>query len=95
MRFRNVPSFVHARGLEAAGRTVDVAFGGAFYASASRSASSRRELPRLIELGREIKARPGARSTRSSTRDEPELRDVYGVIFWQEEGERSRSRSGT
>jgi len=32
VRFRNVPSFVHARGLEAARRTVDVAFGGAFYA---------------------------------------------------------------
>src|SRR5205085_8839558 len=26
VRFRNVPSFVHARGLAAAGRTVDVAF---------------------------------------------------------------------
>ena len=32
VRFRNVPAYVHARGLEAAGRTVDVAFGGAFYA---------------------------------------------------------------
>src|SRR5918999_4808555 len=29
VRFRNVPAFVHAEGLEAAGRTVDVAFGGA------------------------------------------------------------------
>ncbi len=33
VRFRNVPSFVHARDLEAAGHRVDVAFGGAFYAS--------------------------------------------------------------
>jgi proline racemase len=42
------------------------------------------ELPRLIELGREIK-----RDLESQHEivhpDEPELRDVYGVIFWQEE----------
>ena len=34
VRFRNVPSFVWARDVEAAGRVVDVAFGGAFYAIA-------------------------------------------------------------
>ena len=33
VRFRNVPAFVWAEGLRAAGREVDVAFGGAFYAS--------------------------------------------------------------
>ena len=33
VRFRNVPAYVHSRGLPAAGREVDVAFGGAFYAS--------------------------------------------------------------
>ena len=44
------------------------------------------ELPRLIELGRQIKAR--ARGWHDVVHPlEPELRDVYGVIFWQEEGE--------
>ena len=69
VRFRNVPSFVQARGLEAAGRTVDVAFGGAFYASLEERVE-RSELPRLIELGREIK-RDLERSTRSSIRTSP------------------------
>jgi proline racemase len=39
VRFRNVPSFVHSRGLRAAGRDVDVAFGGAFYASLEERSS--------------------------------------------------------
>ncbi len=83
VRFRNVPSFVWARGLEAAGRVVDVAFGGAFYASLEERVEPR-DLPRLIELGRRIKA------DLEATHDvlhplEPELRDVYGVIFWQDE----------
>ena len=85
VRFRNVPSFVHARGLEAAGRTVDVAFGGAFYASLEERVEPG-ELPRLIELGREIK-RDLEREHEIVHPHEPELRDVYGVIFWQEEGE--------
>ena len=66
-----------------AGRRVDVAFGGAFYASLEERVAPD-ELPRLIQLGRDIK--------RDLERDheivhplEPELRDVYGVIFWQHE----------
>jgi proline racemase/trans-L-3-hydroxyproline dehydratase len=85
VRFRNVPSFVHARGLEAGGRTVDVAFGGAFYASLEERVEPG-ELPRLIELGRAIKA-DIERDHEVVHAAEPELRDVYGVIFWQEEGE--------
>jgi proline racemase len=85
VRFRNVPSFVHARGLEAAGRHVDVAFGGAFYASLEERVEPS-ELPRLIELGRAIKA-DLERGHQVVHPREPELRDVYGVIFWQEEGE--------
>ena len=83
VRFRNVPSYVWRTGLEAAGRTVDVAFGGAFYASLAERVEPT-ELPRLIELGRAIK--------RALEADheivhplEPELHDVYGVTFWQEE----------
>jgi proline racemase len=82
--FRNVPAFVHGRGLAAAGREVDVAFGGAFYAALEEQVEPA-ELPRLIELGRTIKA--DLESTHAVVHpDEPELRDVYGVIFWQDEG---------
>jgi proline racemase/trans-L-3-hydroxyproline dehydratase len=55
VRFRNVPSFVWGRGVAAAGRVVDVAFGGAFYASLEERVDPH-ELPRLIALGRELKA---------------------------------------
>jgi proline racemase len=84
VRFRNVPAFVHARRLPAAGREVDVAFGGAFYASVAERVEPA-ELPRLIEAGRAIKAELEATHPIVHP-DEPELHDVYGVIFWQEEG---------
>jgi proline racemase len=86
VRFRNVPSFVVARDLEAAGVAADVSFGGAFYASVKAPFPVEpSNLPRFIELGREVKRELEAQ------RDfvhplEPELRDVYGVIFWQAEG---------
>jgi proline racemase len=84
VRFRNVPSFVWAEGLDAAGRVVDVAFGGAFYASLEERVEPA-ELPRLIALGREIKhALEAAHEVVHPL--EAELRDVYGVIFWQDEG---------
>ncbi|HLB03657.1 MAG TPA: proline racemase family protein [Gaiellaceae bacterium] len=83
VRFRNVPAYVHARGLRAAGREVDVAFGGAFYGSVEERVEPR-ELPRLIELGREIKAEL-ERESEFVHPLEPELRDVYGVVFWQDE----------
>ena len=85
VRFRNVPAFVWAEGLELGDLTVDVAFGGAFYATVEERVEQR-ELPRLIELGRRLKREV------EEWQDvvhplEPELRDVYGVIFWQEEAE--------
>jgi proline racemase len=83
VRFRNVPSYVWARALSAAGRTVDVAFGGAFYASLEERVEPR-ELPRLIELGRAIKRDLEAEHEIVHPL-EPELRNVYGVIFWQHE----------
>ena len=85
VRFRNVPAFVWATGVEVAGRTVDVAYGGAFYASVPERVEPA-ELPRLIELGREIKRELEAWQEIVHPL-EPELRDVYGVIFWQEEGD--------
>ena len=85
VRFRNVPSFVWAEGVELGERTVDVAFGGAFYASVEERVEAG-ELPRLIELGRELKRELEAWQDVVHPL-EPELRDIYGVIFWQEEGE--------
>jgi proline racemase len=94
VRFRNVPSFVWGRGLQAAGREVDVAFGGAFYASCPERVEPS-ELPRLIELGRAIKRDLEAQHEIVHP-DEPELRDVYGTIFWQdEEGEPLTQRNVT
>jgi proline racemase len=83
--FRNVPSFVWATGLAVGDVTVDVAFGGAFYASLPERVEPA-ELPRLIELGRSIK-RDLEAAHEIVHPLEPELRDVYGVIFWQQEGE--------
>jgi proline racemase len=85
VRFRNVPSFVWAQRVELSDRTVDIAFGGAFYVSAEERIAPA-ELPRLVELGRRLKREV------EEWQDvvhplEPELRDVYGVVFWQEEGE--------
>ncbi|MDH4104482.1 MAG: proline racemase family protein, partial [Thermoleophilia bacterium] len=85
VRFRNVPAFVWAEGVELGERTVDVAFGGAFYASVEERVAPS-ELPRLIELGRELKREIEAWQDVVHP-VEPELWGVYGVIFWQEEGE--------
>ena len=83
VRFRNVPAYVHARGLEAAGRTVDVAFGGAFYAFLEERVAPE-EVTRLIELGRQIKA-DLERDQEIVHPLESELSGVYGVVFWQHE----------
>jgi proline racemase len=85
VRFRNVPSYVHSTGIEVDGREVDIAFGGAFYAVVEERVAPA-ELPRLIELGRELKHAIEERQEVVHPL-EPELRDVYGVIFWQQEGE--------
>ena len=83
VRFRNVPAFVEVEGLLAEGLRADVAFGGAFYASvASPLPVQPRNVPELIELGRAVKA--GLEAQRPFVHpEEPELRDVYGVIFWE------------
>jgi proline racemase len=81
VRFRNVPSFVAARGVVAAGRTVDVAFGGAFYAIAPALLPiDAAHLPALIERGRAIKDELNAEGRFVHPR-EPDLRDIYGVIW--------------
>jgi proline racemase len=90
--FRNVPAFVLLRGARVeTGRgalTADVSYGGAFYASVESPLPVAPEhLPELIELGREVKR--GLEAAHEIVHpDEPELRDVYGVIFFRREGER-------
>jgi proline racemase len=85
VRFRNVPSYVVEEGLRletsAGVLEADLAFGGAFYASVPERVEPG-ELPRLIELGREVKRLIEDRAAIVHPL-EPELRDVYGVIFWE------------
>ena len=81
VRFRNVPAYVWGTDVLPG---VDVAFGGAFYASVEERVEPD-ELPRLIARGRELK-RELDREHEIVHPLEAELRDVYGVIFWQREG---------
>jgi proline racemase len=83
VRFRNVPSFVAARGLEVAGVTADVAFGGAFYAVVPAPLPVEpANVARFVELGRA--AKHDLEDAREFVHPvEPELRDVYGVMFWE------------
>jgi proline racemase len=92
VRFRNVPSYVLATGIEIATSrgpvSVDVSFGGAFYGSVDARALGlavdRRSLPALIGLQREL--RPALDDALDVVdRDVPELRDIYGITFWQDE----------
>jgi proline racemase len=93
VRFRNVPSFVFAEGLTVSTTrgevSADVSYGGAFYASVRAGdvglAVEPAALPSLIDLGREVKRALEAEHEIVHP-NEPELRDVYGVIFWQYEG---------
>ena len=90
VRFRNVPAFVVGRDLAIETLrgllTLDVAFGGAFYGSLDvRELGLRvepRALPELIALQREL--RPALeRAVDVVHPDEPELRSIYGVIYWE------------
>ncbi len=94
VRFRNVPSFVLAAGIEVGTSLgtvrVDVAFGGAFYGSVDvRSlgaglAVDAASLPRLIALQREL--RPALEAALEVVHPlEPALHGIYGIIFWQDE----------
>jgi proline racemase/trans-L-3-hydroxyproline dehydratase len=92
VRFTNVPSFVLASGVTLPTSrgpvTVDVAYGGAFYGSADVRALGlavdRAGLPALIGLQREL--RPALDAALDVVHpDEPELRGIYGIIWWQDE----------
>ena len=92
--FENVPSFVHRSrlpiGTSVGDIEVDVAFGGAFYASVDAGALGLAVEPanlgRFIDLGREIKGLVERAGPVVHPR-ESELRDVYGVIFHEELGD--------
>jgi proline racemase len=90
--FRNVASFVLATGVTVDTTVgpvgVDVAYGGAFYGSVDvgelRLDVSRASLPELIALQREL--RPALDAALDPVHpEEPELRGIYGIIFWQAE----------
>jgi proline racemase len=85
--FRNVPSFVVARGVAAAGVEVDVACGGAIYAFVPAERVGLRvvpgALPELIAAGREIKhALEGSGVSRHPVDDR--LPGIYGTVLHEE-----------
>jgi proline racemase len=87
--FRNVPSFVVARDVEAAGVAVDVSYGGAIYASVPASRFGLRvvpdDLPALIAAGRAVKqALEGTQVARHP--DDERLSGVYGTILYEDLG---------
>ncbi len=87
--FHNVPAFVVARGVPAAGATVDVAYGGALYASVPAAALGLRvvpeQLPALIEAGRAVK-RALAGSDAARHPSDERLSGIYGTILWEPVG---------
>jgi proline racemase len=84
--FRNVPAFVVARGVHAAGVSVDVAYGGAMYASVPAASFGLRVVPEdlaeLITAGREVKlALQGSDVARHPT--DERLSGIYGTILYE------------
>jgi proline racemase/trans-L-3-hydroxyproline dehydratase len=85
--FRNVPAYVIARGVDAAGTSVDVAYGGAIYASVPAVALgltvAPEHLPALIAAGRAVKqALKGTDVARHPGDDR--LSGIYGTIVYDE-----------
>jgi proline racemase/trans-L-3-hydroxyproline dehydratase len=87
--FRNVPSFVVARDVYAAGVEVDVAYGGAIYASVPAERFGLRvvpeDLPRLIDAGRRVKEALAGSEVARHPEDE-RLSGIYGTILHEELG---------
>jgi proline racemase/trans-L-3-hydroxyproline dehydratase len=87
--FQNVPSCVIARNVDAGGFQVDVAYGGAIYASIEAKSLGLRVEPRhlgeLIARGREIKRALSDTSVARHPTDD-RLSGIYGVIIYDELG---------
>jgi proline racemase len=89
--FRNVPAWVHRRGIALATplgtATVDIAFGGAFYASVPAGSLGLRVTPeyrpRLIEAGRLIQRRLDSAGAAQHDTD-GRLSGIYGVILHED-----------
>ena len=90
VRFRNVPSYVFRRNLKIGRFTVDIAYGGAYYAILPAAQAGLkvepRHLPQLIELGRGLKHHIEA-ELEVRNPDRPDIEGIYGVIFT--EGDRN------
>ncbi len=89
--FRNVPSFVVARGVPAGEVEADVAYGGAIYAFVPAASLGLRvvpaDLPKLIGAGRAVKhALEGSTAARHP--DDDRLSGIYGTVFYEELGPR-------
>jgi proline racemase len=87
--FRNVPSYVVARGVQADSVEVDVAFGGAIYAFVPAERLGLRvvpeSLPELIAAGRRVKrALAGTGVARHPT--DHRLSGIYGTVIHEELG---------
>jgi proline racemase len=86
--FRNVPAYVIARGVEAAGVRVDVAYGGAIYASVAAADLGLEVVPErlgeLIAAGREIKR--ALEDTEVARHADDRLSGIYGTILYDELG---------
>jgi len=94
VRFDNVPAYALALDVTVAtsrgSMTLDVGFGGAFYGSLDVTTLGLRvepaALPELIALQRHLRpALEAALDVRHPL--EPELRGIYGVIFWEAIGD--------
>jgi proline racemase len=89
--FRNVPAYVIARDVPAAGTTVDVAYGGAIYAFAAAARFGLRvvpdDLPELIARGRAVKAELEGSDVARHPEDD-RLSGIYGTVFHEELGPR-------
>jgi proline racemase len=87
--FRNVPAYVVARGVPAAGKRVDVAFGGAIYAFTPAERwglqVTPERLPELIALGRRVK-RELDRTEVARHPGDDRLSGIYGTVFYDELG---------
>jgi proline racemase len=103
--FRNVPAWVHKRGVAVRTRagevSADIAFGGAFYASLAAADLGLRvttkDLPALIEAGRSVQRDLNAAGAAEHPAD-PRLSGIYGVILHEElpaEGGTLRQRNVT
>jgi proline racemase len=89
--FRNVPSFVLARGVAAAGEEVDVAYGGAIYAFAPAERWGLRVVPddltKLIAVGRKVKHEL-ERTEVSCHPHDARLSGIYGTVLYEVLGPR-------